>query len=132
MRKNLPRQDNIEQLLYSASQKKTLLEYLEEASLIQEDKDDEDDSGQHQSVHLMTIHAAKGLEYRAVFVIGCEEQLLPHWRSLETDNGIEEERRLMYVAMTRAAEYLFLSCASYRRGNYNLKSRFIEEIEALL
>jgi DNA helicase-2/ATP-dependent DNA helicase PcrA len=126
------RQDNIEQLLYSASQKKTLLEYLEEASLIQEDKDDEDDSGQHQSVHLMTIHAAKGLEYRAVFVIGCEEQLLPHWRSLETDNGIEEERRLMYVAMTRAAEYLFLSCASYRRGNYNLKSRFIEEIEALL
>jgi DNA helicase-2/ATP-dependent DNA helicase PcrA len=127
----IARMENIEQLIYTATQKETLLDYLEEASLIQDDKEDSA-FGQQPSVHLMTIHAAKGLEYNVVFVIGCEEQLLPHWRSMETDLGIEEERRLMYVAMTRAATYLYLSCANYRRGNYSIKSRFIDEIGALL
>jgi DNA helicase-2/ATP-dependent DNA helicase PcrA len=123
------RLENIEQLIYTASQKSSLLDYLEEAALIREDKaEGEDGERQAFGVNLSTMHAAKGLEFQAVFVVACEEQLLPHWRALESAEGLEEERRLMYVSVTRAASYLYLSCAGSRKGQYNLPSRFLEEI----
>ncbi len=125
------RQENIEQLIYSASQKENIIDYLEEAALIKEDKQ-EDDTDEGFGVNLATVHAAKGLEFQAVFVIGCEENLFPHWKSLESDTGLEEERRLMYVAVTRSARHLFLSYAGFRKGQFNNKSRFLDEIEKAL
>jgi DNA helicase-2/ATP-dependent DNA helicase PcrA len=125
------RQENIDQLIYSASAKSTLLEFLDETALIREDKED-DDADETLGVKLSTIHASKGLEYCAVFVIGCEEQLFPHWKSMDTATDLEEERRLMYVSMTRAERYLFLSSADYRRGQYNPPSRFLAEIDSYL
>ena len=84
-------------------------------------------------VTLMTIHNAKGLEYRGVFLIGMEEGIFPHSRSIE-DNEIEEERRLAYVGMTRAMERLTLTHATarslYGRREYNLASRFLDELPA--
>lgn len=120
------RMENIEQLIYSASQHETLLDYLEEAALIKEDREESDDSD--QGVNLSTIHASKGLEFHVVFVVGCEENLLPHWKSKESASEVDEERRLMYVAMTRAEKYLFLSSAGYRKGQFNPRSRFLDEI----
>jgi len=120
------RKENLEQLIYSASQQPTLIEYLEEASLIKEDREEKEDVT--SGVNLSTMHASKGLEFFAVFVVGCEENLLPHWKSKKSESEIQEERRLMYVAMTRAAHSLFLSSANYRKGQYNYPSRFIDEI----
>lgn len=125
------RQENVEQLIYSASQKESIVDYLEEAALIKEDKQ-EDDVDEGFGVNLATVHAAKGLEFQAVFVIGCEENLFPHWKSLESDMGLEEERRLMYVAVTRSVRHLFLSYAGFRKGQFNNKSRFLDEIERAL
>jgi DNA helicase II / ATP-dependent DNA helicase PcrA len=122
------RVENIEQLIYSASNYKDLSEFLEDASLIKEDKKDDNEQDSDGRVNLSTIHASKGLEYQAVFVVGCEENLLPHWKSKETVSEISEERRLMYVAMTRAESFLYLTSASYRKGQFNPISRFIEEI----
>ncbi|HMA68129.1 MAG TPA: UvrD-helicase domain-containing protein [Desulfosalsimonadaceae bacterium] len=119
------REENIEQLIYSASRHGSLLEYLEEAALVKEDKEGE--QTQHR-VSMATMHASKGLEFEAVFVAGCEENLLPHWKSRETLAAIEEERRLLYVAMTRAERFLYLSSAEYRKGQFNPRSRFLEEI----
>ena len=83
-------------------------------------------------ITLMTVHTAKGLEYPYVFVTGVEENLLPHATSMETDDGLEEERRLFYVALTRAEEQVVLTCAASRR-RFGMRegavpSRFIEEI----
>jgi DNA helicase-2/ATP-dependent DNA helicase PcrA len=122
------RQENIDQLVYSASKYKNLLDFLEEASLVKEDKEDDEKENNH-GVKLSTIHASKGLEYHTVFVIGCEEQLFPHWKSMESSTELEEERRLMYVAMTRAERCLYLTSAQCRRGQYNLPSRFLSEVE---
>ena len=121
------RQENIEQLIYSASQKDSIVEYLEESALIKEDKKDgrEDDK---EMVNLSTIHASKGLEFLVVFVAGCEDRLLPHWKSIGSDFGLYEERRLMYVAMTRSEHLLFLTYANFRKGQHNRKSRFLDEI----
>lgn len=124
------RKENIDQLLYSASQHKTIVDYLEEAVLIREDKEDEDEDG--RGVSLSTVHAAKGLEFHVVFVVACEESLFPHWRSMESPAELEEERRLMYVSMTRSERYLYLTSAATRRGQYNRRSRFIDEVEELL
>lgn len=125
------RQENIEQLTYSASQKDTLIDFLEEAALVREDTEDQEIEEPH-GVKLSTIHASKGLEYHVVFVIGCEEQLFPHWKSMDSTADLEEERRLMYVSMTRAEHYLYLSSSDYRRGQYNPPSRFLSEIENVL
>ncbi len=125
------RQENIEQLIYSASQKTSIVDYLEEAALIREDKKEDEDTQSH-GVSLSTIHAAKGLEFHVVFVVGCEEQLFPHWRSTGTTAGLYEERRLMYVAVTRSEKYLYLTSAGYRKGQFNRKSRFLDEIETSL
>ncbi|MFZ3045380.1 MAG: UvrD-helicase domain-containing protein [Desulfatirhabdiaceae bacterium] len=125
------RRENIDQLIYSTSQKDSIVDYLEEAALVREDTgDDEDDV--KKGVSLSTVHAAKGLEFHAVFVTGCEENLFPHWKSTESPSGIHEERRLMYVAMTRAEKYLYMTSADFRKGQYNARSRFLSEIEAAM
>lgn len=124
------RQENIDQLLYTAARQETIVDYLEEAALIREDREDEEEDG--RGVNLSTVHAAKGLEFHVVFVVACEESLFPHWRSMESAAELEEERRLMYVSMTRSERYLYLSSAASRKGQYNRRSRFIDEVEALL
>jgi DNA helicase-2/ATP-dependent DNA helicase PcrA len=121
------RVENIEELIYIASQKQTLLDYLEEASLVREDKEDNNEDG--LGVNLSTIHASKGLEYSVVFIVGCVEDLFPHWKSKESESDLQEERRLMYVAITRAAHYLYVCYSDFRKGQPVKKSRFIEEIE---
>jgi DNA helicase-2/ATP-dependent DNA helicase PcrA len=98
------------------------------------------EAGEHQAgegddaLQLMTTHSAKGLEFNVVFLSGLEEGLFPHENSLVERDGLEEERRLMYVAVTRARRRLYLSHAQTRmlhgQTRYNLPSRFIEEIPA--
>ncbi|MEX3957854.1 UvrD-helicase domain-containing protein [Trinickia sp. EG282A] len=84
------------------------------------------------AVQLMTVHAAKGLEFTAVFITGLEEGLFPHENSAIEPEGLEEERRLMYVAITRAKERLYLSFAQSRmlhgQTRYNIRSRFFDEL----
>jgi DNA helicase-2/ATP-dependent DNA helicase PcrA len=85
-----------------------------------------------EAVQLMTVHAAKGLEFTAVFITGLEEGLFPHENSATEADGLEEERRLMYVAITRAKERLYLSLAQSRmlhgQTRYNVRSRFFDEL----
>jgi DNA helicase-2/ATP-dependent DNA helicase PcrA len=105
----------------------SLSHFLQEISLYS----DQDAIREESLVTLMTLHNAKGLEFRAVYLIGMEEGIFPHSRSIE-EQGIEEERRLAYVGMTRAREQLTLTHASSRslwgsRG-YNLPSRFLDEL----
>jgi len=80
----------------------------------------------------MTVHSAKGLEFDAVFITGLEEGLFPHENSLSDADGLEEERRLMYVAITRARQRLYLSFSQTRmlhgQTRYNVKSRFFDEL----
>ena len=80
----------------------------------------------------MTVHASKGLEFDAVFIVGLEEGLFPHENALSDKGGLEEERRLMYVAITRARQRLYLSHAQSRmlhgRTSFNLPSRFLDEL----
>jgi ATP-dependent DNA helicase UvrD/PcrA len=110
------------------AQEPSLSSFLQEISLY---SDQDAMRGDGSLVTLMTLHNAKGLEFRAVFVIGMEEGLFPHARAIE-EQGIEEERRLCYVGMTRAQERLCLTHASSRMlfGNraYNLPSRFLDEL----
>ena len=128
----ISKKENLEQLIHTARSKNDLLEYLEEAALIREDKEDEDDPDS-SGVSLLTIHSAKGLEFDTVFIVGCEERLFPHWRSIDAgDNALFEERRLMYVAMTRAERFLYLTHANYRKGEFATPSRFIDQIKECL
>ncbi len=131
------RVENIEQMIHAASEATDVESYLESCALIREDQDDADAGN---GVRLATFHAAKGLEFHVVFVVGVEEGLLPHWRSMQgpgaagTDpveenlQGIEEERRLFYVAMTRAARELYVSHAMARKGDLVKPSRFLAEL----
>jgi DNA helicase-2/ATP-dependent DNA helicase PcrA len=84
------------------------------------------------AIQLMTVHSAKGLEFDAVFITGIEEGLFPHEQSLSDADGVEEERRLMYVAITRARKRLYLSFSQTRmlhgQTRYNVKSRFFQEL----
>ncbi len=109
----------------------TLSGFLQEISLFSDQ--DELVGERTGTVTLMTLHNAKGLEYRAVFIIGMEEGIFPHSRSIE-EQEIEEERRLAYVGMTRAMERLTLTHAStrtlYGTRSYNLASRFLDELPA--
>jgi DNA helicase-2/ATP-dependent DNA helicase PcrA len=101
------------------------------------------ESGEHQAgdsqdaLHLMTVHAAKGLEFHSVFITGLEEDLFPHQNSQNVDGGLDEERRLMYVAITRARRRLYLTFAQSRmlhgQTHYGRVSSFLRELpEALL
>jgi DNA helicase II / ATP-dependent DNA helicase PcrA len=111
-----------------AATEPSLSSFLQEISLY---SDQDAMRGEGSLVTLMTLHNAKGLEFRAVFMIGMEEGIFPHSRSLE-ENTLEEERRLAYVGMTRAQERLVLTHASARSlwgsRNYNLPSRFLDEL----
>jgi ATP-dependent DNA helicase UvrD/PcrA len=110
-----------------SAEEPSLSHFLQEISLYS----DQDAIREESLVTLMTLHNAKGLEFRAVYLIGMEEGIFPHARSIE-EQGIEEERRLCYVGMTRAKEQLTLTHASSRslwgsRG-YNMPSRFLDEL----
>jgi DNA helicase-2/ATP-dependent DNA helicase PcrA len=129
------RVENLEQLLAAIEEfseknpESGLSEFLEQVSLV---SDLERGEVGKPSVTLMTLHAAKGLEFRAVFMIGMEERLFPHVRSLDDLDGMEEERRLCYVGMTRARERLYLLNARRRhlfgQEQYNQPSRFLRDI----
>jgi DNA helicase-2/ATP-dependent DNA helicase PcrA len=110
-------------------QQQVLAAFLSHASL--EAGDHEAAAGQ-DALQLMTVHSAKGLEFSAVFVSGLEEGLFPHDNSMNEDGGVEEERRLMYVAITRARKRLYITYAGSRmlhgQPRYGIVSRFIDEI----
>lgn len=128
------RVENVKELVAAAldfedrAADKSLRAYLEMVALAST----LDDSDRGEQVTLMTLHNAKGLEYPVVFLTGMEEGLFPHGNSLQEEGGVEEERRLCYVGLTRAREKLHLTCAVSRRsfGNraYNPHSRFLDEI----
>jgi ATP-dependent DNA helicase UvrD/PcrA len=128
------RMENLQELVSVArewreqAQDTTLSAFLQEVSLY---SDQDAIRGDGSLVTLMTLHNAKGLEFRAVYLIGMEEGIFPHSRSIE-EQGIEEERRLCYVGMTRAQERLTLLHASsrmlYGGRNHNLPSRFLDEV----
>jgi DNA helicase-2/ATP-dependent DNA helicase PcrA len=109
-----------------------LAEFLQQLSLFSEQDALRDEN---ELVTLMTLHNAKGLEYPVVFIIGCEEGVFPHSRSIEEGN-LEEERRLCYVGITRAKEALYMTYAGarslYGARSYNMRSRFLEEIPEAL
>ena len=137
----LARYENIQELLNSIKEftetptedgellDKSLGSYLQQITLL---TDADDDKGESDVVKLMTIHAAKGLEFPVVFVGGLEETLFPNAMSINTREELEEERRLFYVAVTRAKQRLWLTYANtrYRFGNLtqNDPSRFIDEL----
>jgi DNA helicase-2/ATP-dependent DNA helicase PcrA len=124
------RAENLAELVGLAREHETVEEFLEQVSLVADtdDLESEDDS----AVILMTLHSAKGLEYPAVFLIGMEEGVFPHLRTLGEPDQLEEERRLAYVGITRARRRLFLSSAWARMlhgsTQYNPPSRFLDEI----
>lgn len=113
------RADNVRELRgllqYALEDDQPLHEFLAEQSLV---ADVDSLQGDTDAVTLMTLHAAKGLEYPVVFITGLETGILPHFRSFEEKEGIEEERRLFYVGVTRAQQMLYLSYA-FRRALYN-------------
>ena len=95
---------------------------------------DNEDPDSNNKVTLMTVHSAKGLEYKYVYIVGCEENLFPSMMALESPDGLEEERRLFYVALTRAKCLATLTCADMRfrwgQMNFSTPSRFLTEIDA--
>lgn len=109
----------------------SLEDFLNEVSLVSDVNDQKEDNA--PKVTLMTIHAVKGLEFKYVFVVGMEENIFPHVNCVEGQDGIEEERRLCYVAITRAKKKLYLINALKRmlfgRTSVNMPSRFISEID---
>ena len=129
------RLENIEEFLGAVSEYEqgaetpTLEDYLENVALVS-DLDGAELGG--KVVTLMTVHSAKGLEFPIVFIAGLEEGVFPTGRSLQDEKRMEEERRLCYVAITRAQQQLFLSYAAqrmlYNQVNYNTPSRFLKEI----
>ena len=128
------RLENIKELRSVALAFPQLTEFLENVSLVESEyyADKKLNDGKKNAVTLMTLHAAKGLEFPYVFIIGMEEGIFPHSRSLMNKDELEEERRLCYVGMTRAREKLYLTYARKRiffgRMNQNTVSRFIFEL----
>jgi DNA helicase-2/ATP-dependent DNA helicase PcrA len=126
----LDRMENIQELKSVASQFVNLDEFLENVALIESSSKPNTDT--YNAVNLMTIHASKGLEFPYVFMIGMEEGLFPHTQSLGELMGLEEERRLCYVAVTRAMNKLYLTNAKSRlyfgAMQSNLPSRFLSEM----
>ncbi len=130
--------ENLEELANAAAEAaergEGISAFLDHAALVS----DADSVDEHAPVSLLTIHNAKGLEFPIVFIAGLEEGLFPHVRSIDSEAGMEEERRLCYVAMTRAQKQLFLSWARYRRrfgggpSEQCMASRFLKELPAAL
>ncbi len=140
---NITRQENVDELLNGmqefvinrqeeGNEEILLTHLLSEVSLMSDQ--DTDKEADADKVTMMTVHASKGLEFRYVFVVGMEEDLFPSMMAKETPRGLEEERRLFYVALTRAEEKCFLSYASsrYKHGKTEMcsPSRFLKEIDA--
>ena len=134
------RLENLDELIRAADyftnskddqfQSRTIKDFLDEVSLLQDQLKNNDE--ENIQVQLMTLHAAKGLEFDHVIIVGLEEGLLPSSRSLQSEEAIEEERRLFYVGITRAKEYLLI-CNAQLRNTYGqtetqIRSRFIDEI----
>ncbi|MBI3480670.1 MAG: UvrD-helicase domain-containing protein [Nitrosomonadales bacterium] len=129
------RLENLNELVNSATmfvhenEDDSLTSFLTHASL---------EAGEHQAgdqddaLHLMTVHSSKGLEFHTVFITGLEEGLFPHQNSIESEGGLDEERRLMYVAITRARRRLYLTFAQSRmlhgQVNYGMASSFLREL----
>jgi len=132
----LMRLENIKELKSVATEFPRLIDFLENVALVQQEylpaQAGLPKEKKNNAVTLMTAHAAKGLEFPFVFMVGMEEGLFPHSRSLMDQSEIEEERRLCYVGMTRAQKKLFMSSASRRlyfgQRSVNLVSRFLSEI----
>jgi len=123
--------DNISELLRNIDEFENIKEFLEHVSLVNEI----DASDSNNMVKVMTMHAAKGLEFPVVFLPGWEDGIFPSKRSIEEADGLEEERRLAYVAITRAKEKLYISYANsrmvYGEWQYSSPSVFVEEIKHL-
>lgn len=119
---------NLEVLASNAGEYASLEEFLADATLMSS----ADEAAAKNSVTLMTLHAAKGLEFPVVFIVGMEEGLFPGTRAMDSEAELEEERRLAYVGMTRAMQRLFLTYAASRYSfgsrNYNMPSRFLTEL----
>lgn len=128
------RLENIKELRSVAIQFPDLTEFLENVSLVEQEyhSDKQTDGEKKNAITLMTLHAAKGLEFPIVFIIGMEEGLFPHSRALMDKSELEEERRLCYVGMTRAKDKLFLTYARRRlffgQRTTNIVSRFVTEL----
>ena len=130
----MARVDNLRELVNAAMDSRdrgeTLNEFLDHAALVS----DADQYDEHSRITLMTLHAAKGLEFPLVILAGLEEGLFPHSRTLMTPDDVEEERRLCYVGMTRAMDTLILTNARYRRRygtdlpEASIPSRFLDEV----
>jgi len=137
---NIARLENIKELRSVATEFPNIHEFLENVALIEAEQDEEGKvhatsyvlPTANNKVTLMTLHAAKGLEFPVIFIVGMEEGLFPHSRSLFDTNELEEERRLAYVGITRAKEILYLTYASRRllfgQKTSNPPSRFIIDI----
>jgi DNA helicase II / ATP-dependent DNA helicase PcrA len=136
---DLARKDNVYELLNVAAQFENLTQFLENVALIQNDyliDQNPDPEAQNNQVNLMSLHAAKGLEFEVVFMVGMEDGLLPHSRSLLEKTEMEEERRLCYVGITRAKSKLYMTHArsryQYGYSSNALRSRFLADIPAEL
>lgn len=138
---NLSRRENVEELLKAIheyceqradnSETGLLPDFLSEVSLLTDQ--DTDKESNSDKLTMMTIHAAKGLEFKAVFIVGVEEDLFPSSYSLDSERSLEEERRLFYVAITRAEQLCYISYARTRfrngQSNFTNPSRFIKDID---
>ncbi|HNZ28343.1 MAG TPA: ATP-dependent helicase, partial [Spirochaetota bacterium] len=137
LKKVVQRMNNLNQLVQSISRYEfnpdnfdpNIFEYLQRVTLMQKEDDNDDKNNQ---VNMMSIHSSKGLEFKIIFIAGVEDGLIPHAKSAEENGNEEEERRLFYVAVTRAREKLFLSYPKTRTKFYETlhktSSPFIKEI----
>ncbi len=138
-REGAERVENLEELVTAAAQftheteLADLPAFLSHASL---EAGEHEASAEVDALQLMTVHSAKGLEFHTVFVCGLEEGLFPHENAMSEEDGLEEERRLMYVAVTRARQRLYLTRAGQRmlhgQTRYGLRSRFVDEIPSTI
>lgn len=124
------RVDNLKELIELSRGYNEISDLLTQASL----DTSEDDSEENDAVNLLTLHSSKGLEYKAVIIVNCNEGTSPHYRSLGSLKALEEERRLFYVGMTRAKDFLFLTYSKtimmQGRLRYAKPSRFLNEIDS--